>query len=99
MLDKDHAAPAGQAWADPLWRLDVAWQRIEAVLCASVLIAEIASLTLWVTLRGLATDTSGGSGGIVCRSLLTMTALAIGAHLATRKRGGTLHTASVSAAG
>jgi hypothetical protein len=98
MLDNDHVVPSGKAWGDPLWRFDVAWQRLEAVLCASVLVAEIASLTLWVTLRGLATDTTGGSGGIVCRSLLTMTALAVGAHLATRKTGGRMHAVTVTVA-
>jgi TRAP-type C4-dicarboxylate transport system permease small subunit len=100
MLDQEHATPQGKAWGDPLWRFDVKWQRLEAALCASVLVAEIASLTLWVVLRGLATDTipGGGAGGLVCRSLLTMTALAIGVHLATRKKGGLAHTVGVSAA-
>ncbi|MDP9150366.1 MAG: TRAP transporter small permease [Myxococcota bacterium] len=34
---------------------DDAWQRLEARLCAAVLVAEIAALTLWVLLRGLST--------------------------------------------
>lgn len=101
MLDHDdHAMPEGKPWGDPLWRLDTAWQRLESVLCASVLVAEIGSLTLWVMLRGLATDTiaGGNAGGIVCRSLLTMTVLAIGVHLATRKQGGSRHAIGVSIA-
>ena len=91
MQNDDHAGPepAGAAWGTPLYRLDVAWQGIEAWLCAAVLIAEIASLTLWVMLRGLATDNSTGSGkgGIVSRALIAMVVFGVGAHLATRKRG------------
>jgi TRAP-type C4-dicarboxylate transport system permease small subunit len=101
MLDRDdYAMPDGKPWGEPLWRLDVAWQRIESVLCAAVLVAEIASLTLWVMLRGLATDTiaGGNAGGLVCRALLMMTLLAVGAHLATRKLDAKVHAGTVAAA-
>ncbi len=100
MQSDDQAAGDGKPWGEPLLRADVAWQGLESRLCAAVLIAEIASLTLWVMLRGLATDLipGGGMGGLVCRSLISMTVLGIAAHLATRKRGGSVHAASVSAA-
>ena len=43
-------------WGVPIERLDSAWQRVEGRLCAGILVSEIASLTLWVALKGL----SGG---------------------------------------
>lgn len=43
-------------WGAPLERVDGAWQRVEGRLCAGILATEIASLTLWVALKGL----SGG---------------------------------------
>ncbi len=57
-------AASGASWGAPLERFDIAWQALEARLCAAVLIAEVASLTLWITLRGLSTDyTPGGNAG------------------------------------
>jgi TRAP-type C4-dicarboxylate transport system permease small subunit len=83
-----------------LQRLDAAWQRIEARLCAAVLVAEIASLTLWVSLKGLSADYLPGasSSGLVYRAIVTATALGLAAHLATRKRGQTVHRAVTTAA-
>jgi hypothetical protein len=66
-----------------LERLDAAWQRIEARLCAGVLVAEIASLTLWISLKGLSSDyvPGGNASGVVYRAILTATALGVAAHL------------------
>ncbi len=41
-----------------LQKLDDGWQRLESRLCAAVLVAEIASLTLWIALKGLSSDSS-----------------------------------------
>jgi TRAP-type mannitol/chloroaromatic compound transport system permease small subunit len=81
-------------------RLDAAWQRIEAALCAGVLVAEILSLTLWVSLKGLssATTPGGSSAGLVYRAILTATALGVVAHLATHRRGMNLYRAATTAA-
>jgi hypothetical protein len=56
MQADDQAAPDGADWGKPLVRFDVAWQALEARLCAGVLLAEIAAIALWVFLRGLASD-------------------------------------------
>jgi hypothetical protein len=92
--------PHGAAWAEPLERFDVAWQALEARLCAAVLIVEVASLTLWITLRGLSTDyvPGGNAGGLLCRSLISAALLGGVTHLATRGRGETLHRRAVAAA-
>lgn len=74
-------------WGAPVARLDAAWQRLEARLCASVLVAEIGSLALWISLKGLASDyvPGGNASGLVYRSILTAAALGVAAHLATRR--------------
>ncbi len=92
--------PPGAVWAAPLERFDVAWQALEARLCATVLIVEVASLTLWITLRGLSTDYApgGNAGGLLCRSLLSAALLGGVTHLATRHRGETIHRRAVATA-
>jgi hypothetical protein len=76
-----------------LQRLDAAWQRLEARLCAGVLVAEIISLTLWISLKGLSADTQpgGSASGLIYRGFVTATAFGVAAHLATRKRGAKVH--------
>ena len=75
-----------RAWGAPLARLDAAWTRLESKLVVIVLLLEILALTLWIAMRGLSTDhtAAGNNSGLVFRSLLTATALAIVAHFATR---------------
>ncbi|HEY1693207.1 MAG TPA: TRAP transporter small permease subunit [Polyangiaceae bacterium] len=84
----------------PLQRLDAAWQRLEARLCAGVLVAEIASLTLWVSLKGLSADYMPGatSAGLVYRAILTATVLGVAAHLATRKQAPRVHAIATTIA-
>jgi len=91
------ASGAAAAWAAPLERFDIAWQALEARLCAAVLLVEVASLTLWITLRGLSTDyvPGGNAGGLLCRSLLSAAVLGVAAHLATRARGENVHRRAV----
>jgi TRAP-type C4-dicarboxylate transport system permease small subunit len=94
------ADESGKKGGSPLERLDASWQRLESRLCAGVLVAEIASLTLWVSLKGLSADYMPGatSAGLVYRAILTATALGIAAHLATRKHGGRVHGAATTVA-
>jgi TRAP-type C4-dicarboxylate transport system permease small subunit len=87
---------SGAAWAAPLVRLDEGWQSFEARLCAWVLIVEVSSLTLWIALKGLATDYTGGNAaGLLTRQLISMAVLGGGAHLALRARGGKVHSNAV----
>ena len=81
-------------------RLSDAWQGLEARLCAAILVVEVSSLTLWITLKGLASDYQPGenAAGLVTRQLLCMVILGVGAHLALRARGGKLHRNVVLAA-
>ncbi len=77
----------------PLQRLDAAWQRLEARMCAAVLVAEIVSLTLWISLKGLSADylPGGSSSGLVYRAIITATAAGVVSHLVTRKRVPRVH--------
>jgi TRAP-type C4-dicarboxylate transport system permease small subunit len=87
-MQADGQAPKAGGWGEPLVRFDEAWQRLEARLCAGVLIAEIGSLTLWIFLRGLATDFIHGESpaGLLVRSMITTAVFGTIAHLATRER-------------
>jgi TRAP-type C4-dicarboxylate transport system permease small subunit len=84
----DDKTPASVKPDSPLQRLDAAWQRIEARMCAAVLVAEIVSLTLWISLKGLSADylPGGSASGLVYRSIITATAAGVISHLVTRKR-------------
>jgi TRAP-type C4-dicarboxylate transport system permease small subunit len=88
--DKQGAGAQGES---TLQRLDAAWQRIEAKLCAGVLVAEIVSLTLWISLKGLSADTVPGASvsGLVYRSIVTATVLGVASHFVTRKRPEKVH--------
>jgi hypothetical protein len=93
--------PAGASKDESsLQRLDAAWQRLEARLCAAVLVAEIISLTLWISLKGLSADYLPGasSSGLVYRAIVGATVLGLLAHLATRSRGQQVHRAATVAA-
>jgi tripartite ATP-independent transporter DctM subunit len=95
----NHRPPA---WAAPLARFSAAWQRLESWLCVTVLVAEIAALTLWVVLRGLSTESAyGDRSGLACRSLLAAACLGSAVHLACRRglrARPRLHRAAVTAA-
>ena len=88
MQADDQAAPGGAGWGEPLVRFDAAWQRLESRLCTGVLVAEIASLTLWIFLRGFATSFIPGqsAAGLLCRSMVSTALFGVIAHLATRHR-------------
>jgi hypothetical protein len=91
-----HLAP----WGAPIARLDDAWQRLEARLCAAVLVAEIGSLTVWIALKGFSTDflPGGNAAGLVLRGLFGAALLGAVAHLATRRRGARAHRVAVGVA-
>jgi TRAP-type C4-dicarboxylate transport system permease small subunit len=84
----------GQAWGEPLQRLDEAWTRLESRLCAGVLVAEIGALCLWIALKGLSAEYqfqgTGGKNvsGLVFRSLLVACLLGRGVHALARPRVG-----------
>jgi TRAP-type C4-dicarboxylate transport system permease small subunit len=100
--DGQAAAPGvGKAgWGEPLVRFDAAWQRLESRLCTGVLVAEILSLTLWIFLRGLATDfmPGGSPAGLLCRSMITTALFGTIAHLATKQQTVTVQRIVVTAA-
>ena len=64
--------PDKDAEKSALQKIDEGWQRLEARLCAWVLVAEIASLTLWISLKGLSADyePGGNASGLVYRAML-----------------------------
>jgi hypothetical protein len=92
--------PSRADWGTPLERLDHTWQDLEAKLCAAVIVVEIASLTLWVSLKGLSTDyTPGGNAaGLLMRIFISMTVLGLGAHFATRRQSEKVNRIAVSSA-
>jgi TRAP-type C4-dicarboxylate transport system permease small subunit len=100
MVERPAAKSEAGGWGAPIERLDTAWQRLEARLCAGVLIAEIASLTLWISLKGLSTDYVPGANtsGLVYRSILTAAVLGVAAHLATRRNELRVHRVATTAA-
>ncbi len=52
-------------------RLDRAWSRLEVALCAAAAFALVASLSLWVVLKGLSAKTTDAFvGGLLLRSLI-----------------------------
>ncbi len=80
-------APGGPAWRGAVSRADEAWQRFESRLCAVVLVAEIASLTLWISLKGLSSEfVPGGNGaGLVYRSIVTAALFGAAVHFSIRR--------------
>ncbi len=75
-------APA--AWAGPLHRLDKAWTRLEARLCAIVLVTEIVTMVFWIGIKALSRTGSSGPG-LVFRSMLTALVLGAIAHRVFKK--------------
>ncbi len=83
-----------------LQKLDDGWQRLESRLCAAVLVAEIASLTLWIALKGLSSDYKPGenASGLVFRAMLSAAGFGLIAHLATRKQAQRVNRAATTVA-
>jgi tripartite ATP-independent transporter DctM subunit len=86
MHDDRNASAGGPSWGARIARFDARWQQVESWLCIAVLAAEILSLTLWVMLKGLSTESVyGDRSGLACRSLLSMVCLGTAAHMASRR--------------
>lgn len=77
-------------WGAPLFRLDRAWTALERGIAVFVILAEIVTLVLWVSVKGLASYYSpdGSVIGLIYRSILTSIVLALIAHFITRPRKG-----------
>ena len=77
-----------QAWGAPLLRVDRAWTRFEARLCAWVLVAEIIALCIWISLKGLSAEYGAGDrSGLVFRGLIGALVLGFGAHRLAMPKG------------
>ncbi|MBV9947836.1 MAG: TRAP transporter small permease subunit, partial [Myxococcales bacterium] len=103
--ERSPRAPRPAAWAESVARLDASWQRLEARLCAAVLLAEIASLFAWISLKGLSADLvpGGNAAGVVYRAIVTAALLGTATHLAFRPTpgngsGAARHRVAVTAA-
>ncbi|MDB4937531.1 MAG: hypothetical protein JWP87_4503, partial [Labilithrix sp.] len=83
------AAAAGErpkaAWGKPLDRFDRAWTKLDARLCAAVLIADAVTLVFWVSLKAMSATGTGGAGRVY-RCLVTALVLGLATHFFTRKR-------------
>lgn len=80
------SAPAG--WGAPFDKLDKAWTKLEQYLAVGVILGEIVTLCLWVSIKGLATSYEEGGNviGWIFRSIFTAVVLGMIGHLATRKQ-------------
>lgn len=86
-----------KAWGAPLDRLDRAWTKLEARLCAAVLVTMIGTLVFWIALKALSSTGRDGAGQLF-RSMLTATVFGMAVHFATRKQEPKIHhTASTIA--
>jgi TRAP-type C4-dicarboxylate transport system permease small subunit len=66
-------------WGLLLAKLDKKWTRLEALLCAGVLLAEIAALCMWISLKGFSAEyTPGGDkSGVLFRGVFAAVILGI----------------------
>ena len=64
-----HAEQRAAAWGEPIVRLDRAWTKLEARLCAAVLAAEVLTLVFWISIRALSSPGTGGPGQLFRRML------------------------------
>lgn len=84
--DAAAAEPAHKAaWGAPLDRLDRAWTKLDARLCAAVLLADAVTLVIWISLKALSNTGTGGAGRVF-RCLVAALVLGGIAHVLTRKR-------------
>jgi len=73
------------AWGAPLDRLDKGWTKLDARMCAAVLLADAITLVIWISLKALSNTGTGGSGRVF-RCLLTALVLGAVTHVVTRKK-------------
>jgi hypothetical protein len=90
--------PDKKAWGKPLDRLDRAWTKLEARLCAAVLLTMIFTLVGWIALKAMSSTGRDGYGQLF-RSMMTSLAVGLIVHFATRRQKVQVHhTASTIAA-
>ena len=73
------------AWGKPLDRFDRAWSKLDARLCAFVLMADILTLVFWISMKALSSTGKAGPGYIF-RAMLMAVVIGGITHLVTRKR-------------
>ena len=74
-----------KAWGAPFDKLDRAWSKLDARLCAFVLLADILTLVFWISIKAL--SSTGKSGpGFIFRIMLSAVIVGGIAQLLTRKR-------------
>ena len=73
------------AWGAPLDRLDRGWTKLDARLCAAVLLADAITLVIWISLKAMSSTGTGGAGRMF-RCLVTALVLGGITHVLTRKR-------------
>ena len=78
-------APHRAAWGAPLDRLDRAWTKLDARLCAAVLLADAITLVIWISLKAMSSTGTGGAGRVF-RCLVAALVLGGITHVVTRKR-------------
>jgi TRAP-type C4-dicarboxylate transport system permease small subunit len=90
--------PEKKAWGKPLDRIDRAWTKLEARLCAAVLVMMIVTLVFWIAMKAMSSTGRDGYGQLF-RSMITSLAVGMIVHFATRKQSTKVHhTASTIAA-
>lgn len=82
--DNPSAEPEKAAWGAPIDKLDRAWTKLDARLCAIVLVADFMTLVGWISLKALSNSGKGG-GGMVFRCMLTALVFGLIAWRATKK--------------
>ena len=86
------AAPAGEGdgpkkapWGAPLDKFDRAWSKLDARLCAFVLLADVLTLVFWISMKALSSTGKAGPG-FIFHCMLCATVVGGLAHVATRNR-------------
>lgn len=89
--------PEKKAWGKPLDRLDRAWTKLEARLCAAVLLTMIFTLVGWIALKAMSSTGRDGYGQLF-RSMMTALVVGTAVHFATRKQKVMVHHGASTAA-
>jgi TRAP-type C4-dicarboxylate transport system permease small subunit len=74
-----------KAWGAPLDKIDRAWSKLDARLCAFVLLADILTLVFWVSIKALSSTGKAGPG-FLFRTMLSAVVVGGIAHLVTKNR-------------
>ena len=70
-----------------LAQFDAAWTRLESVLCAAVLVLEVAAFTFWIVLKGLSTTSSATNhSGLIFRAVVIAIVFGVAAYRIARQK-------------